>query len=102
VCIGKTQKPVFPQEDYDGDDPSGALKKTRTIFLPLEKSFQEVDVFDGVRLKFGNRITGPAIVEQVNTTAFVTSEYNLIVDRYGSYTMYLKSRKEEVEKRILG
>jgi hypothetical protein len=38
----------------------------------------------------------------VNTTAFVTSEYNLIVDRYGSYTMYLKSRKEEVEKRILG
>jgi N-methylhydantoinase A len=102
VCIGKTQKPVFPQEDYDGDDPSGALKKTRTIFLPLEKSFQEVDVFDGVRLKFGNRITGPAIVEQVNTTVFVTSEYNLIVDRYGSYTMYLKSRKEEVEKRILG
>jgi len=102
MCIGKTQKPKFQQENYNGTDPSAALKKSRTIFLPQQKSFQEVDVFDGLMLKCGNRISGPAIIEQVNTTAFVTSEYNLVVDRYGSCTMYLKSKEEEVEKRILG
>ncbi len=102
MCIGKTQKPAFQQEEYDGVDPSGALKKQRRIFLPLQKRFEEVEVFDGFKLKFGNRVAGPAIIEQVNTTAFLTPEYNLMVDRYGSYTMYLKSREEEVEKRILG
>lgn len=101
MCIGKTQKPAFQQEDYDGVDSSRAFKKRRRIFLPLQKRFEEVNVFDGFRLKFGNRITGPAIVEQVNTTAFLTPEYNLMVDRYGSYTMFLKGNEEEVEKRIL-
>jgi len=102
MCIGKTQKPAFQQEEYDGVDPSGALKKRRRIFLPLQKRFEKVEVFEGFKLKFGNRISGPAIIEQVNTTAFLTPEYNLMVDRYGSYTMYLKSREEEVEERILG
>jgi N-methylhydantoinase A len=101
VCIGKTQKPEFRQEDYDGSDPSGALKESRNVFLPQPKSFRQVEVFDGHKLKFGNRISGPALVEQVNTTAFVTPEYNLMVDRFGSYTMYLKSNEAEVEKRIL-
>jgi N-methylhydantoinase A len=101
VCIGKTKKPSFKQEDYDGADPYGALKKRRNIFLPRKEKLQSVDVYDGRKLKFGNQISGPAIVEQVNTTTLITSEYSLMVDKYGSYTMYLKSEKEEMEKRIL-
>ncbi len=102
VCIGRTRKPALQQEDYDGPDPSGAWKKQRKIFLPQQNKFQQVDVFDGLKLKFGNRITGPAIVEQVNTTALVTPEYNLTVDRCGSYTMYIKGSEQQVEERILG
>jgi N-methylhydantoinase A len=102
MCIGKTQKPVFQEEDYDGADASKGIKSRRRIFLPLQKHQKEINVYDGLRLKFGNRIAGPAIVEQVNTTTFVTPEYNLMVDKYGSYTMYLKEIEEEVEKRILG
>ncbi len=101
ICIGKTQKPAFRQENYDGADPSGAVKYCRKIFLPLQKHTKEVDVYDGLRLKFGNKISGPAMIEQVNTTTFVTPEYGLMVDKYGSYTMYLKGMEEEVEKRIL-
>jgi N-methylhydantoinase A len=101
MCIGRTQKPEIRQEEYNGSDPSQALKKRRTVFLPLQKKFQEVEVFDGFKLNFGNKISGPAIVEQVNTTTFITPEYNLMVDKYGSYTMYLKIRENEIEKRIL-
>ena len=101
VCIGKTRKPEFSQEDYDGSDPSRALKESRNIFMPQQNSLRQVEVFDGHQLKFGNRICGPALVEQVNTTVFVTAEYNLMVDRFGSYTMYLKSNEAEVKKRIL-
>jgi N-methylhydantoinase A len=101
VCNGKTLKPEFQLEAYSGPDPSGAFKKTRKSFLPLQKQFEDIDVFDGLKLKFGNQVTGPAIIEQVNTTTFVTPEYNLLVDKFGSYTMYMKSKEEEVEKRIL-
>lgn len=101
LCIGKTIKPEFQREDYDGFDPSKAFKNKRKVFLPLKKTFQEIDVFDGMKLKFGNKITGPAIIEQVNTTTFVAPEYNLMVDQYGSYTMYLKTREAEIEQRIL-
>ncbi|MFH1090355.1 MAG: hypothetical protein V1742_02180, partial [Pseudomonadota bacterium] len=63
--------------------------------------FREVDVFDGLSLKYGNLIPGPAIIEQVNTTAFVTPEYNVLVDKYGSYTMFLQDREDEFRPRIL-
>jgi N-methylhydantoinase A len=95
VCIGRTKKPRFQIEEYDGADPSKAYKRARKVFLPVEKRFQEVEVFDGARLKYGNRVTGPAIIEQVHTTTFVTPEYNVEVDRYGSYVMYLKGKEKE-------
>lgn len=101
VCIGRTQKPEIRQEEFNGSDPSRALKSRRTVFLPLQKKFQEVEVFDGFKLHFGNKISGPAIVEQVNTTTFMTPEYDLMVDRYGSYTVYLKTKGDEIEERIM-
>jgi N-methylhydantoinase A len=101
VCIGKTEKPEFMQDEYAGEDPSPALKKKRRVFLPRQKNFANVDVFDGFELHFGNRIEGPAIIEQVNTTTFVASEYNVLVDKYGSYTMYFKEIEDQVKGRIL-
>ena len=101
VCIGQTQKPQFQLDTYSGSDPSGTFKKMRKSFLPLQRKFAEINVFDGIKLKFGNKVVGPAIIEQINTTTFVTPEYNLLVDKYGSFTMYMKSHEKEVEKRIL-
>ena len=101
VCIGETEKPKFQEEEYDGVDPSKSYKKSRKVFLPAQRRFQEIDVFDGLRLKYGNKITGPAIIEQVNTTTFVTPQYNVLIDKYGSYTMYVKAKEKEIEQRIL-
>jgi N-methylhydantoinase A len=101
VCIGRTEKPEFQLETFSGSDSSGAFKKMRKSFLPLQKRFEEINVFDGAQLRFGNKVIGPAIIEQVNTTTFVTPEYNLLVDKFGSYTMYMQTNEEEVEKRIL-
>ncbi len=101
VCIGRSEKPKFIEEKYDGSDPSSALKNKRDVYLPLKREFKEVDVFDGHNLRYGNKIEGPAIIEQVNTTTFVTPEYSVICDRYGSYTMYLKEREAEFIGRIV-
>jgi N-methylhydantoinase A len=101
MCIGQTAKPKFQLEAYDGSDPSKAHKKSRRIYLPLQKSFKTVDVFDGAKLGFGNKVVGPAVIEQVNTTTFVAPEFSLLVDKFGSYTMYMKTHEEAAEKRIL-
>ncbi len=101
TSIGKTTKPKFKKEEYDELDPSKALKKKRKVYLPLKGTFEEVPVYDGHKLRYGNRVEGPAVIEQVNTTTFVTPEYNILCDKYGSYTMYLKTKEEEVKKKVV-
>ena len=101
VSIGRTAKPKLQLSEYDGSDPSKAHKNSRRVYLPLQKRFEAVNVFDGAQLRFGNKIVGPAVIEQVNTTTFVAPEFSLLVDKFGSYTMYLKTHEEEVEERIL-
>lgn len=100
VSVGKVEKPKLSEEDYDGEDPSKAFKKKRKVYLPLKKDFHEVAVYDGHRLRYGNCVEGPAVIEQVNTTTFLTPEYNALCDQYGSYTVYLKAGEEDIRKKI--
>ena len=100
VSVGKTVKPQFSQEPFDGQDPSKAFKKKRKVYLPLEETFADVPVYDGHKMRCGNRVEGPAVIEQVNTTTFVTPEYNVVCDRYGSYTLFLKEREEEIRNKL--
>jgi N-methylhydantoinase A len=98
--IGKTTKLKFRKEEYDQENPEKALKKKRKVYLPQKKAFDEVPVYDGHKLSYGNKIDGPAIIEQVNTTTFVTPEFNVLCDKFGSYTMFLKEKEEEIKKKI--
>ena len=101
TVIGRTDKPRFTEQPLEGESPERAFKGTRSVYLPLDRRKSEAPVFEGGKLRFGNHIVGPAIIEQVNTTTFVTPEYNALVDRYGSYTVYLKSRETEFKERVL-
>ena len=102
TCIGETEKPKFLKQEFAGESPDAAFKRNREVYLPRQKEFADVPVFDGFGLRYGNRIEGPAIIEQVNTTTFLTPEYSLIVDAFGSYTLYLKEHEEEALRRVLG
>lgn len=100
LSVGKTVKPRFKQEEYDGEDPTKAFKRKRKIYLPIEKTFKEVSVYDGHRLRYGNKVEGPAIIEQINTTTLVTSEFCVLCDKYGSYTMYVKEKEDFIRKKL--
>lgn len=94
TSLGLSDKPRLPEEKYHGEDSSHALKRRRRMWLPVEKRFESVPVYDGHKLAFGNRLQGPALIEQVNTSTFVTPEFDVVTDRLGSYTVYLKGRDE--------
>lgn len=100
TSIGRTAKPSFKAEEREQEDPSHALKKRRKVYIPQKNAFEEVPVYDGHVLRYGNRVAGPAIIEQINTTTFVTPGYNVLCDQYGSYTMYLRDKEEEMKNKL--
>jgi N-methylhydantoinase A len=100
LSVGQTVKPQFKKEEYDQENPAKALKARRKVYLPAEEKFEEVPVFDGHKISFGNKIEGPALIEQVNTTTFVTSDYSVLCDQYGSYTMYLRANEAEIKRKL--
>jgi N-methylhydantoinase A len=86
-AIGITDKPVFRKDDYRGTSVRSCLKGNRPIFIPSLNDFIEADVYDGGLMGYGNRLKGPAIVEQVNTSIFVPPAYEMECDQLGSYLL---------------
>ncbi|MBI5248812.1 MAG: hydantoinase/oxoprolinase family protein [Desulfomonile tiedjei] len=89
TAIGVTDKPALKEEEYRGKNPNSCLKGTRPVFIPSQRDFGVVPVYDGDRMGFGHELQGPAIIEQTNTTIFVPPEYEVACDAYGSYLLRL-------------
>ena len=102
TALGKTEKPRFVEESLMSTDLKDAFKHERDVYIPNKKTMEAVPVYDGFKLKFGHRVLGPAIIEQINTTTFVSDEYAVAVDKYGSYTLYLKTRESEFLDKAIG
>jgi N-methylhydantoinase A len=97
-AIGITDKPKPRPEERDGSDPQHARKSERKVWVPEDGGFRQVPVFDGHRLRYGNHIPGPAMVEQRNTTLFVSAVYDLAVDSMGSLVVYHRDKKKVLEE----
>ncbi len=95
-AIGATEKAAYPEDSYEGLDGSHALKGERAVYIPETSKFESVPIYDGHRLRHGARIAGPALVESVTTTIFVSASYDGVVDRYRSFVVYLKGREDLV------
>ncbi|MFQ5535532.1 MAG: hydantoinase/oxoprolinase family protein [Sphingomonadales bacterium] len=95
-AVGVTEKPRNRAEDHAGPDASSALKGVRPVYIPEHDDFRPIPVYDGHALHFGNRIEGPAILEQVTTTIFVGASFDCVCDKYGSFALYRKGREDLV------
>lgn len=102
TAIGKTEKPVLKEQPLQSADCSECCKGARNVYLPSEKRFKEIKVYNGDMMGFGNKIIGPAVIEQNNTSILVLPEYNLVCDRLGSFVMYLKSVEDKLRQEKKG
>ena len=48
----------------------------------------------------GARLSGPAVIELGTTTIVVLDQYDCVVDRSGSFVMYLRDRAAEIEAQL--
>jgi len=80
TAIGGLTKPEIKEESYAGKDPGAALKERRRIYM--DGRFIETPIYERKRLKCGNEIKSPAIIEQLDSTTVLFEGYNATVDRY--------------------
>lgn len=66
-------------------DASGAISERRSVFLAGGKHV--VDVYDRDRLLAGNRIEGPALIGQLDSTTLVAAGWQATVDDAGNLLM---------------
>jgi N-methylhydantoinase A len=100
IAWGITPKPKFKEEQYAGSDSSTAIKGKREIYLTKEKSWINVNTYDGLKLRYGNKIVGPAIIELPTTTILILPDFNMLCDKFGNYTLYLPEKEEEIKQRL--
>ncbi len=101
-AVGVTDKPDFREQEYAGEDVSAALKGERDMYIFSAKAFQPVQVYDGHKMRYGNRISGPAMIEQVTTAILVSDAYDCVVDKYGSFAVYEKGREDLLGSELAG
>lgn len=88
-AIGKTPKTRLRELDKEDKDGSSAIKSKRLAFFRSEENFVESLIYNGDKLNYGNKIIGPAIIEEKNTTIVIPPDYNVNVMKHGDYLLKL-------------
>jgi len=101
-AIGITEKPALAAQERVAADPSSALKEKRSAYIPGDRSFRTIPVYDGHQLTHGQHLTGPAIIEEITTAIFVGESFNCLVDKFGSFVLYQKGREDLVATSLNG
>jgi len=81
--IGSTPKPALKNFPLAGLDASAARKGLRRVYFSgAIRDYREAAIYDYQRLRPGNRIKGPAIVETPITTLVISPKREAEVDEY--------------------
>ena len=91
---GVTEKPNFREQEYAGADASAALKGERDMYIFSKQAYAPVPVYDGHEMRYGNKVQGPVLIEQVTTAILVSDSYDCVVDQFGSFAIYKKGRED--------
>jgi N-methylhydantoinase A len=101
-AIGITDKPALAAQERVAADASIALKGQRSAYIPGDRNFATIPIYDGHLLTHGQHLDGPAIIEEVTTAIFVGESFNCLVDKFGSFALYQKGREDLVAKSLNG
>ncbi len=70
-----------------GGDPDAAIKGTREAIFSVDGTRKSVPVYDGNKLGSGDRIAGPAIIEEITTTIVLEPDWSAELHESGSYVL---------------
>ena len=79
-AYGLVDKPTLSASPDAGPDAKAARSGARDVYLPEREGFVTCPVYDRERLAAGNRIAGPAIIEQMDSTTLLLPDQDATVD----------------------
>jgi len=85
--VAKRRSFEMTKEPLCTEDSSAALKRKRQVYFEGKGGFIDTPCYDSERLRHGNVVRGPAIIEGTNTTVVIPYDFRLHVDTYGNYIM---------------
>lgn len=84
-AIGRMPKLRLKKLQKGDRNPRAALKGERVAFFDESRGFVKTRIYDGDKLRFGNVLEGPCIVEEKMTNVVIPPKFKLRVDQYGNY-----------------
>jgi 5-oxoprolinase (ATP-hydrolysing) len=96
VGIGRIDELKWPEAEVGNGDVSGALIETRDVIFDVDGEAQSCPTpfYEREQLRAGDRLEGPAIIEQYDTTTIVPPGFVVDVDRFGNLVIDVSSRIE--------
>jgi N-methylhydantoinase A len=82
-AVGRVEKPDFRPIPTGGEDSSHAIKQRRHVYWRDLDQAVPFPVYDRAKLRGGNSLTGPAIVEEATATSVLGPGDKLTVGLYG-------------------
>jgi len=89
TAIGTIPKTPLASWPVGAEDASAAIKASRPAYFG---AWQDTPVYDGSKLLAGNRLAGPAIVEEVTTTIVIFPDDLAEVDRLGNLIIHVNGK----------
>lgn len=87
--VGPIARPSIDAYELGDEDASEAASGTREVFWPEQMDWITTRIYDGSKLQPGNRLQGPAIIEQPGTTIVVPAGVDSVVDQFGNNVINL-------------
>lgn len=82
TALGKVQTIELPEHELEGKDASAAVIETREVFFEESKGFVDTKIYNRDKIKAGNEIQGPAIIEEMSATIVVPPGHTAVADKY--------------------
>ncbi|MBW7836065.1 MAG: hydantoinase/oxoprolinase family protein [Sphingomonadales bacterium] len=84
--IGVRDTMKYRSQPFASEKPDDALMEKRRVFFENE-GFIDTNIFDGTRVKPGNLIAGPAVIEEPETTIVIYPGQEAMLDHYQTYVI---------------
>ncbi len=87
-AVGKMPKPTPPATPKGSRNPPAAASRgTRKLVLEASGRSTVTPIYDGSKLKAGNKIKGPAVIEEPTTTILITPGWVAELDEHATYIL---------------
>jgi N-methylhydantoinase A len=87
AAVGHLPELSLPLAKRHSKDTAGALRNRRRALIGQSGDYESIPIYDGTLLRPGNVLSGPAVVEEPNTTILVLPGFDIELTPVNAYVM---------------